>query len=135
VERPDWLEDRRFRSAAGLVKYADARLELMAEVLATRTTAEWLEVLDRAEVPCAPILTREELLTHPQILENALIVEDEHPHAGRMRQPRPPERFDGTPSEIRLPAPMLGEHSREVLSELGLDAVELDRLQSAGIIR
>ena len=135
VEHPEWIDDPRFRSAAGLVKHADARLELMAGVLRTRTTAEWLEVLDAAEVPCAPILTREELVEHPQILENELIVEDEHPHAGRMRQPRPPERFDRTPSAVRRPAPLLGEHTDEVLGGLGLVPDELERLRSDGVIR
>jgi crotonobetainyl-CoA:carnitine CoA-transferase CaiB-like acyl-CoA transferase len=134
VERPEWLEDRRFQSAAGLVKHADARIELMASVLSTRSTAEWLERLDTAQVPCAPILTREQLLEHPQIVENELILEGEHPHVGRMRQPRPPERFDRTPSQIGRPAPLLGEHSEEVLDEIGLAAEEIARLREAGVI-
>jgi crotonobetainyl-CoA:carnitine CoA-transferase CaiB-like acyl-CoA transferase len=117
-----------------MVKHADARIELMASVLSTRTTAEWLERLDAAQVPCAPILTREELLEHPQIVENELIVEGEHPHAGRMRQARPPERFDRTPSEIGRPAPRLGEHTEEVLGEIGLGRDEIASLRDAGVI-
>ena len=132
--KTEWLDDARFRSTAGLVKHADARLELMASVLETRTTAEWLEILDAAQVPCAPILTREELIDHPQIVENGLIVESEPPHIGRMRQPRPPERFEKTPSEIRQPAPLLGEHSEAILAELGLADDEIARLAKAGVI-
>jgi crotonobetainyl-CoA:carnitine CoA-transferase CaiB-like acyl-CoA transferase len=134
VQHPEWLEDSRLRSAAGRVKYADVRLERMQEALRTRTTAEWLELLDAHQVPCAPILTREELLDHPQILANELIVESDDPQTGRMRQPRPAERFEGTPSSIRRPAPLRGEHTDEVLAELGLRGEELQTLRSEGCI-
>jgi crotonobetainyl-CoA:carnitine CoA-transferase CaiB-like acyl-CoA transferase len=134
AEKPEWLEDPRFSSTAGLVKHADARLELMADVLSTGTTAEWTERLDAAGVPCAPILTREELLEHPQILENELIVESEDEHVGRMRQPRPPERFDVTPSELRRSAPLLGEHTAELLAEAGLSDAEIAALRDAEVI-
>jgi crotonobetainyl-CoA:carnitine CoA-transferase CaiB-like acyl-CoA transferase len=134
VERPEWLADERFRSTAGLVKHADARLELMASVLRTRTTAEWLERLDRAQVPCAPILTREELLEHPQVIENAIVVESEHENTGRMRQARPPERFERTPSAIGRPAPLLGEHTDEVLAETGYTRDEIEALRASGAL-
>jgi crotonobetainyl-CoA:carnitine CoA-transferase CaiB-like acyl-CoA transferase len=134
VGKPEWLEDPRFRSGAGLVKHADARLELMASVLATRTTDEWLAILDEAQVPCGPILTREALPDHPQVIENALVVESDHANTGRMQQARPPERFDHTPSEIRRPAPLLGEHSDEVLAELGYSGDEVDGLREAGVL-
>jgi crotonobetainyl-CoA:carnitine CoA-transferase CaiB-like acyl-CoA transferase len=134
VERPEWVADERFRSTAGLVRHADARLELMADVLRTRTTAEWLERLDRAQVPCAPILSREELLAHPQVLENAIVVESEHPNTGRMRQARPPERFERTPSAIGRAAPLLGEHTEEVLAESGYTAAAIEALRAEGAI-
>ena len=132
--RPEWAEDPRFRSAAGLVKHADARLELMAEVLRERTTAEWLERLDAAGVPCAPVLSREEMLEHPQVRENALIEESEAPSTGRMRQPRPAERMEGTPSSLRRAAPLLGEHGESVLAETGLGAEEIASLRASGVL-
>ncbi|MBI3799224.1 MAG: CoA transferase, partial [Deltaproteobacteria bacterium] len=134
LERPEWLDDARFKTPAGRVKYVDARLELTAEVLQTRTSAEWLTRLDAEQVPCAPILSREDLLTDPQIAANALIVESEHPQAGRMRQARPAARFDGTPAEMRSPAPLLGEHTDAVLTELGVSPEQLASLRTAGTI-
>jgi crotonobetainyl-CoA:carnitine CoA-transferase CaiB-like acyl-CoA transferase len=134
LARPEWLDDPRFKTPAGRVKYADARLELTAEVLKTRTSAVWLARLDAEQVPCAPILNREDLLTDPQIAANALIVESEHPQAGRMRQARPAARFDGTPAELRSPAPLLGEHTEEVLTELGVSSEQLAVLRTAGAV-
>jgi crotonobetainyl-CoA:carnitine CoA-transferase CaiB-like acyl-CoA transferase len=131
----EWLDDARFRSAAGRVKHADARLDLMQEALRTRPTAEWLERLDAHQVPCAPILTRDEMLAHPQILANELVVESDDPQRGRMRQPRPAERFEATPSSIRRPAPLLGEHTDEVLTELGIAEEERSMLRRDGAVR
>jgi len=134
LERPDWLEDSRFTTPAGRVKYADARLEMTAEVLKTRTSAEWLTRLDAEQVPCAPVLSRKDLLTDPQIAANKLIVESEHPSLGRMRQPRPAARFDQTPAELRIPAPRLGEHTDTVLTDLGIAGEELAALRTSGVI-
>jgi crotonobetainyl-CoA:carnitine CoA-transferase CaiB-like acyl-CoA transferase len=93
LERPAWRDDPRFRTPANRERNAEARMTLTAEVLRSRTSAEWLARLDAEQVPCAPVVTRDELAAHPQIVANELIVESVHPHAGRMRQPRPAARF------------------------------------------
>ncbi len=134
LEHPEWLDDERFKTPAGRVKYADARLELAADVLKHRTSAEWLARLDAEQVPCAPILSREQLLTDPQIAANGLIVESTHPHAGAMRQPRPAARFGATPSALRTFAPLLGEHTDTVLAELGLSARDIEELHTSKVV-
>jgi crotonobetainyl-CoA:carnitine CoA-transferase CaiB-like acyl-CoA transferase len=134
LERHEWLQDERFKTPAGRVKFADARLELAAEVLTTRTSADWLARLDAEQVPCAPILTRDDLLKDPQITANGMIIEATHPIAGRMRQPRPAARFEQTPAELRSFAPVLGQHTDEVLREIGLAADEIRGLRQTGII-
>jgi crotonobetainyl-CoA:carnitine CoA-transferase CaiB-like acyl-CoA transferase len=132
--RLDWLEDPRFQNTAGLVMHAKERLDMMAEVLASESTAHWLDVLDKQDVPCAPVLTRENVHTHPQVIENGIIVEDEHPVAGLVRQARPAERMDGTPSEITRPAPTLGQHTDEVLAEVGYGPEAIAALRAAGVL-
>jgi crotonobetainyl-CoA:carnitine CoA-transferase CaiB-like acyl-CoA transferase len=134
ANRTEWLEDPRFTTTAGLVSHAAERLELMAEVIALETTAHWLEVLDREDVPCAPVLTREDVHLDPQVVANGIIVEDEHPVGGLMRQPRPAEQMGGTPSAIRNPAPMLGQDTDEVLADLGFSQEERKRLRAAGAL-
>ena len=134
LDHPEWLDDPRFQTPFGRVKHADARLELTGDALETRSSAEWLEILDRAGVPCAPILSREELLENEQVRASDLIVESEHPSLGRMRQTRPPAIFEGTPSSLRLPAPMLGQHTDEILAELGLGEEERARYRAEGAL-
>jgi crotonobetainyl-CoA:carnitine CoA-transferase CaiB-like acyl-CoA transferase len=134
LERPEWRDDERFSSVARRERFADERLNLTAEVLATRSSAAWLARLRAEGVPCAPVLSRVDLLTDAQIAANQLIVESEHPHAGRMRQTRPAARFAVTPAEIRRPAPLLGEHTDEVLRELGLQDAEVAELRASGVV-
>ena len=130
VERPEWLEDERFRTSALRQKNIDARLDVTQQVLLTRTTMEWLERLTAAGVPCAPVLTRNEVIRHPQVREMQILVETEHPTAGRLRQARPAARFSRTLSGFRRGAPALGEHTREVLGELGCSVAEIAELAS-----
>ena len=131
-ERPEWKTDERFLTAEGLDIYKSERLELTQEALRTRTTAEWLERFDQHDVPCAPVLSRREMIHHPQVKANALIVEDEHPQAGLLRQTRPPVTFEGTPTQYRLGGPMLGQHTVEVLRECGYAQADIDSLSACG---
>jgi crotonobetainyl-CoA:carnitine CoA-transferase CaiB-like acyl-CoA transferase len=134
LERPEWLRDERFKTPVGRIRNADVRLEMTAEVLKTKSTAEWLERLRANEVPCAPVLSREEVLRDAQVVANQLIVESAHPHAGPMRQPRPAARFERTPASLSRFAPLLGEHTDEVLAEAGVAASELSALRAHGVI-
>jgi crotonobetainyl-CoA:carnitine CoA-transferase CaiB-like acyl-CoA transferase len=134
VGRPEWLEDERFKTPALRQKNIEARLQLTQQASMARPAAEWLDALTAAGVPCGPVLTRNEVIRHPQVQEMSVVVETEHLAAGRLRQARPAARFSGTPAEIRHGAPALGEHTQEILAELGFSAAEVDELRGRGAI-
>ena len=131
---PEWVEDPRFRTPADRLRNVEERLDLTAEAIRTRTTDEWLEALDRAGVPSARVNRREDLLADPQIVANELVVEREHPHAGRMREPRPAARFGEGAAPLRHAAPLLGEHTAGILGEIGLDAGAIAELRARGVV-
>ena len=134
LERPEWLSDERFATPAGRDEHVNERLAMTQEALLERTAVEWLEILDRHDVPCAPALTRNELIEHPQILASEIVMEVDHPTAGRLRQARPAARFEGTPAAGPRGAPHLGEHTDELLAELGYDGARIAALRDRGAI-
>jgi crotonobetainyl-CoA:carnitine CoA-transferase CaiB-like acyl-CoA transferase len=134
VQRPELVDAPRFATSAARVENWDERLDLMGEVFRTDTTAHWLERLGAEQVPCAPILECHELLTDAQIAANELIEEVDHPQAGRIRHTRPAARFDRTAARIRGFAPTLGQHTDEVLAEIGLQESELAALRATDTI-
>jgi crotonobetainyl-CoA:carnitine CoA-transferase CaiB-like acyl-CoA transferase len=134
AQRPELVEDARFLTSTARLKNWDERLEVMGEVFSTDTTEHWLERLSAEQVPCAPILERHELLTDAQVVANELIEEVDHPQAGRIRHTRPAARFDRTPARVRGFAPTLGQHTDEVLGEIGITEAELAALRAAGTV-
>ena len=134
LEREDWLEDERFATPSARDAHVDERLEMTQQVLLERTTDEWMQVLEACGVPCAPALTRNGVIEHPQVAASEVLVETEHPAAGRLRQTRNAARFQGSPAAHRLGAPQLGEHCTEVLSALGLSEADIVALHKSGVI-
>jgi crotonobetainyl-CoA:carnitine CoA-transferase CaiB-like acyl-CoA transferase len=133
LNKPEWLDDPRFRTPALRHKHINERLAMTQEVLATRPAAEWLERLTAAGVPCAPVLTRSSMIEHPQVVANGIVVETEHPAAGRLRQARPAARFTVTTPSHQRGGPALGEHTEEILAEIGYSDAEIVALRAEGV--
>jgi formyl-CoA transferase len=106
----------------------------MQSAFSKYSTQELMTLLDEAEVPCAPINGRADLLVDPQIAANELIVETQHPQVGTVRQTRPAARFDGTPTEMRLHAPTLGEHTDAILAEAGFSSQEIRSFRESNAV-
>ena len=133
LEQPQWLDDERFKTPALRGENVEARLQLTQDVLIGRPSAEWLDRLTREDVPCAPVLTRTEVIRHPHVAAMEIVEEYDHPRAGRLRQTRAAARFSRTPTAIRRGAPALGEHTQEILAELGYSAGDIAELRVEGV--
>jgi crotonobetainyl-CoA:carnitine CoA-transferase CaiB-like acyl-CoA transferase len=132
IDREDLLSDPRFASVADRTRNLEALVGAADEAVKLKTSEEILSRLDAEDVPSAKILSRDEMVESAQVIANELLIEHEHPHAGLMREPRPAALFDVTPSSIRRPAPALGEHTEEVLAEIGV--TDIGSLRAAGVI-
>lgn len=131
---PEWKQDPRFSNNTGRMENLPALCEVMNAVLVTRSKSEWIAAFDAAGVPAGPVLSVGEALTHPQTLARNMVVEVDHPQAGHTRALGCPVHFSETPTAVLRPAPMLGEHTRELLSEYGYSAQEIDTLVAAGAV-
>ena len=132
IDRPEWIEDPRFKTPGGRSVNAAERLRLVGDILATGHSQDWLDRLDAADVPCAPVLRRAEVMDNVQVVANGLIETMEQPSLGTVRQARPAARFDVTPARIAGPAPRIGEHTTAVLQEAGFSADAISTLMASG---
>ncbi|MEO0327889.1 MAG: CoA transferase [Pseudomonadota bacterium] len=128
MERFDLLEDARFTTAALREANKEARLQEIQETVRPYLRDDLLSKLEAAGVPCAPVLTRTQMRDDPQVIANGVIIETDHPKAGRLRQARAAATFSKTPTAIRAGAPDLGEHGKEILEEVGASAKTIGRV-------
>jgi crotonobetainyl-CoA:carnitine CoA-transferase CaiB-like acyl-CoA transferase len=131
---PEWREDARFATNSARMANLPALVDTMNAVLATRTNAAWIAAFDAAGVPVGPVHTIGEALEHPQTLARDAVVELVHPQAGSTKALGCPLHFSRTPTSITRPAPMLGEHTRELLREYDYDEAAVDALVEAGVV-
>jgi crotonobetainyl-CoA:carnitine CoA-transferase CaiB-like acyl-CoA transferase len=128
VGAPELIIDARFVDNAARMAHREELAALLGERLRTRTTGEWLEGLDAAGVPAGPIHTIAEMTADPQTLAREMVVELEHPVAGRTKALGVPVKFTATPAAVRRPAPTFGQHTRDVLREHGFADAEISAL-------
>jgi crotonobetainyl-CoA:carnitine CoA-transferase CaiB-like acyl-CoA transferase len=134
VERPALAADPRFTGRAERLARRAELTALLADVFRTRTVAEWMARLEAHDVLCAPVNRYADLPHDPQVMATGMLVEQDHPRAGRFRTLDTPIRFTATPGTLRLPAPALGEHTDAVLAECGVAPDEIAGLRRAGVI-
>ncbi|MDP2015129.1 CaiB/BaiF CoA-transferase family protein [Hydrogenophaga sp.] len=131
---PEWRGDARFATNSERMAHLDVLVGLMNAVVRTRTREHWQAAFDAAGVPAGPVHTIGEALSHPQTVARGMVVEVEHPQAGATRAIGCPIHFSASPDRSSTPAPLLGQHTREVLREFDLPEEEIDALVAEGVI-
>ncbi len=127
--------DPRFSTMAGRTENINELYQLVADTIRTGTTAEWFEKLTQSDIPVAPMHTIESLLADQHLEACNFFQIHEHPTEGRIRVMDVPTKWSTTPSSIRLPAPRLGEHSEQILSEIGYQPEKIADMLKYGAIR
>ena len=128
------LEDERFHDNAGRMAHRKGLVSILAERFAEKSTVEWIELLQESGVPVGPVLNISEMLCHPQTIARNMVVDVEHTTLGPVATLGFPVKFDGTATPIDRGAPLLGEHTREVLAEHGYSMREIDDFVSSGTV-
>ena len=131
---PEWRSDARFATNSDRMAHLGVLVGLMNAVVRTRTREQWQAAFDAAGVPAGPVHTIGEALSHPQTIARGMVVEVEHPQAGTTQAIGCPIHFSASPDRSSTPAPLLGQHTREVLREFGLPEAEIDALVAEGVI-
>ena len=134
VGAPELIADQRFATNSARMANREELARLLGDHLKQRTTADWLADLDAAGIPAGPINDIAAMAADPQTLAREMVVELDHPKAGRTRALGLPIKFSETPGKIVSPAPMLGQHTREVLLSVGYTDADVDALAAEGAI-
>jgi crotonobetainyl-CoA:carnitine CoA-transferase CaiB-like acyl-CoA transferase len=135
IGRPDLVDDPRFRTNQDRIQHRGALLEALNAELAKRPAAEWCRLLWAASVPAGPVNTMPEVFADPQVVHRQIVVETPHAglSAGVVRTIKPPAILHDTPAEVRRPPPLKGEHTREILTELGYSNADRERFLESGV--
>jgi crotonobetainyl-CoA:carnitine CoA-transferase CaiB-like acyl-CoA transferase len=129
---PEWRTDARFHDNTARMANLPALVEAINGVMVTRDRADWMAAFEAAGVPAGPVHSIGEALSHPQALARDMVVELDHPVAGKTRAIGAPIKFSDTPCSVTRHAPSLGEHTREVLAEHGYTEAQIDALIAGG---
>ncbi|MEM7406848.1 MAG: CoA transferase [Pseudomonadota bacterium] len=134
VGHPEYVEELGVRDPVERARNIDQVYARMREIALTRTNAEWEALLLDIDVPHTAFTKLTELAEQPHLKAVDMVQEVNHPTEGKLVQARPPTRFSGSPASVRRPAPRLGQHTSEVLAEIGIEAARIRKLADAGVI-
>ncbi len=134
VGHPEWAEDPRFATNPERVRHREVVDQMVGEVIAAKTRADWVAIFDGAGIPSGSINRVSEALTSPQTVARDMVLEMEHPAAGTFRTLGLPIEMSATPPSVRLLPPTLGSDNDAVLGELGFSAEEIAGLRAAGVV-
>ncbi|MGP3667067.1 MAG: CaiB/BaiF CoA transferase family protein [Candidatus Bathyarchaeota archaeon] len=128
-------DDPRFNTNPKRVENREELVKILEKIFIQKTTNEWLELIRKAGVPCGPIYNIRDVVSDPQVLFRKMVVEIKHPKAGMIKVTGVPVKLSESPGDIKLPPPMLGQHTDEILSFLGYSSGDIVKLKNDGIVK
>ncbi|SDN97047.1 CaiB/BaiF CoA-transferase family protein [Bacillus sp. OK048] len=130
----DFMDDSRFKTNPDRVRNFNETVEIVQEVIKTRSTQEWLEVLKQAKVPCAPVNTIDQVVEDPQVKYREMILQYTHPKLGDLKGIAYPVSFQNVKREVKKHPPLIGEHTEEILQEIGYTSSQINDMTNEGIV-
>lgn len=119
LNKPQWAKDEKFMTNAARVQNRDELIDLLKAIFITESVSEWLMKLEEAQIPCGPIQTLNQVFAMPTVQEREMLITMEHPTIGKLPLVGSPLKMSETPVEYKSPPPLMGEHTEEILKELG----------------
>ena len=135
IGKVELAEDARFAKNSGRVENRETLIAILAKIFLSRRSDQWIAVLNKARVPCAPVQTLDQVFSAAQVVQRKMLVAVEHPTAGTVRMAGIPVKLSATPASIRLSPPLLGQHTEEILSSwLEMPKKEIAELKRKGVV-
>jgi crotonobetainyl-CoA:carnitine CoA-transferase CaiB-like acyl-CoA transferase len=132
--RQDLMQDARFATNSERMTNLSVLVEALTATLKTKTTEQWLDILEAADVPCGPVLELDQVYQHPQTQARNMQIEVEHPIAGQVHAIGFPVKYSATPPQLYRPAPVLGQHTLAILESLGVNEEQRKLLEEEGVV-
>jgi CoA:oxalate CoA-transferase len=135
IGRLDLMDDERYQTGESRTEYYDVLEPILSQVMKTKTTDEWIQQLSEVGIPCGPINSVDQLVSHPQVLEREMIIEVPHPRLGKVKAINTPIKLSRTPGRVERAAPDLGQDTGQLLVELlNMSEDEIEKLREASVI-